>query len=106
MKSYRVTISDEALKHVERYLDYMTEQTGTPGVAARWWEKAVEKIFSLDKMPHRCPRAPEDAFEQRTIRMLTVDRMLFLYTVNEEQGVVRVLDCRHGSREPRPLPND
>lgn len=103
MKTYRVTISDETLEGVEEYLNYITEQTGLPGIAARWWEKAAESIFSLDKMPHRCSRAPEDAFEERTIRMMIVDRFLFLFTVNEEQGVVRVLNCRHGSQEPRPL---
>lgn len=104
IKTYRITISDETLEGVENYLDYITEQTGLPGIAARWWEKAVECIFSLEKMPHRCPKAPEDAFEQRTIRMMIVDRFLFLFTVNEEQGVVRILDCRHSSRLTRSLP--
>lgn len=103
MKTYRVTISDETLEGVESYLDYIVEQTGFSGLAVKWWEKAFKKILSLEKMPHRCPKAPEDAFEERTIRMMIVDRFLFLYTVNDEQGVVRVLDCRHGSQEPRTL---
>lgn len=104
MNNYRVTISDETLAGVEDYLNYITEQTGYPNIAARWWEKALESIFSLEQMPHRCPKAPEDALEERTIRMMIVDQFLFLYTVNDEEGVVRILDCRHGSREPRPLP--
>ncbi|MEN1679694.1 MAG: type II toxin-antitoxin system RelE/ParE family toxin [Planctomycetota bacterium] len=103
MKTYRVTISDEALEGVERYLDYIEEQSGTSRVAARWWEKALAGIFSLETMPHRCPLAPEDEFAERTIRVLIVDKFLFLYTIDEEDSVVRVLDCRHGSQQPRQM---
>lgn len=103
MKSYRVILSDETLAGVEKYLDYIIEQTGLPVIAARWWKKAVEQVYSLDHMPHRCPYAPENEFEELTIRALRVDRCLFLYTVDEDQGVVRVLKFRHGSQLPKPL---
>ncbi|TWT89058.1 Plasmid stabilization system protein [Pseudobythopirellula maris] len=100
---YRVLLSDELLAGVERHLDYLEQQSGGPGVAARWWEKAVEQVLSLDQMPNRCPLAPENDFEELTIRMLIVDRCLFLFTVDEKESVVRVLKMRHGSQSPRPL---
>jgi len=97
---YRVTISDETLAGVEEFLNYITEQQGSPLSAERWWDKALKKIFSLDRMPHRCPYAPENEFEELTIRMLIVDRCLFLFTVDEEARAVRILKFRHGSQQP------
>lgn len=102
MKKYRVILSDEMLAGVENYLDYIAEQ-GSPLTAVRWWEKAVKKILSLDHMPHRCPYAPENEIEESTIRMMIVDRCLFLFTVDDDLGEVRVLRFRHGSQLPRPL---
>ncbi len=67
MKKYRVTISDEALAGVEKYLNYIADEQGAPLTAVRWWDKAIKKIFSLDHMPQRCPYAPENESEQLTI---------------------------------------
>jgi plasmid stabilization system protein ParE len=103
MKQYRVTISDDTLGGVEDFLNHISDEQGMPLTAVRWWDKAIEKIFSLDHMPHRCPYAPENEFEELSIRMMIVDRCLFLYTVDENPAVVRVLKFRHGSQEPRPL---
>lgn len=38
-----------------------------------------------------------------TVRVLRVDRCLFLYTVDEEQSTVRVLKFRHSSQLARPI---
>jgi plasmid stabilization system protein ParE len=100
MKRYRVTLSAETIAGVARYLDYITRQSGFPGVAERWWQKALDAIFSLEQFPNRCPHAPENEFHHLTIRALRVDRCLFLYTVDEEAAVVRVLKFRHGSQRP------
>ncbi len=54
-------------------------------------------------MPHRCPYAPENDFENLGLRVLVVDRCLFIYTIDEELKVVRVLKFRHGSQLPSPL---
>ena len=49
------------------------------------------------------PAGPENEFEELTIRMLIIDRCLFLYTVDDDERVVRVLKFRHGSQLPGPL---
>lgn len=102
MKQYRVTISDEALGEVRKYLDYLIAQHANEA-AERWWSNALRSVYSLDRMPHRCPRAPEDAHSERTIRMLIVRPGLFLYTVDEANRVVRVLRFRHGAQEPKEI---
>jgi len=103
MKKYRVTISDQVLNSVRDYLSYIAEEQRAPLNAVRWWKKALEKIFSLETMPHRCPYAPENETESLPIRMLIVDRCLFLFTIDEDLSVVRVLKLRHGSQLPTSL---
>ena len=99
MKTYRVILSDEALQGVEQYLDYIIEQTGLPNIAARWWEKAVEQIYSLDHMPHRCPLAPENETSRYELRMLIVDSCLFIYHVVEDEEKVNIVKFRHGRQQ-------
>ena len=105
---YRVIISTEALSQVEQFLDYISIDQQSPLNAERWWRKALAAVESLDQLPNRCPLAPENEFRDYTIRMLIVDRCLFLYSVLEQHKTVRVIAFRHGSREPRPeeLPAD
>jgi plasmid stabilization system protein ParE len=103
MKTYRVIISDAALEGVREFLHYLAVEQQAPLTAQRWWDKALARVLSLDRMPHRCPLAPENEFTDLTIRMLIVDRCLFLYTVDEDARVVRVLKFRHGSQLPGPL---
>ncbi len=106
--NYRVVITSEALAGIERFLDYIAIDQQAPLNAERWWRKALTAIETLDQLPHRCPLAPENEFRDYTIRMLIVDRCLFLYTVDERQKTVRVIGFRHGSQLPKPeeLPED
>lgn len=103
MKTYRVRLSDEALAAAEAYLRYIDQEQGEPLAAWRWWQKATEAIGSLSRMPDRCPPAPENEHTELTIRMLRVDRCLFLFTVEEDSAVVQILKFRHGSQQPNPL---
>lgn len=103
MNTYRISISDQTLDKVRNYLNYISVECGAPIAAARWWDKAQKQLFTLERMPNRCPYAPENEFEELTIRMLMVDRCLFLFTVDEENRVVRVVNFRHGMQEPMSL---
>ena len=100
--NYRVIITSEALAGVERFLDFIAIYQQSPLFAERWWRKALAAIERLDHFPHRCPLAPENDFRDYAIRMLIVDRCLFLFTVDERMKTVRVIGLRHGSQLPRP----
>lgn len=100
MKQYRVIISDDALTDVRRFLHYIAVEQESPLAAERWWRKALAKIDSLAAMPQRCPYAPENEQSILTIRMLIVDRCLFLYHIDEQSKAVRILRFRHGSQMP------
>lgn len=98
--TYRVIISDGALAGVEAFLDYIAVTQQMPLTAQRWWEKALAKVETLRYMPRRCPLAPENEFSAHELRMLIVDRCLFIFHVDEDAGAVRVVKFRHGSQLP------
>src|SRR5688572_23052619 len=100
MKEYRVIISDDALADVRKFLHYIAVDQESPQTAERWWRKALARIDSLAAMPQRCPYAPENEHSVLMIRMLIVDRCLFLYHIDEKTKAVRILRFRHGSQMP------
>ena len=100
---YRVIVSPEAFEELDGFIHYIANDQHSPLVALRWLKKALAALQTLQTFPHRCPPAPENEFSQYTIRMLVVDRCLFLYRVDEENQTVRVLRFRHGSQLPYQL---
>ncbi len=98
---YRVIITDGALDDVEKFLNYLEFDQGSPLTAVRWWRKALGKVNTLRSMPHRCPMPPENDLRDYTIRALVVDSHLFLYRVDEETRSVEVFGFRHASQLPQ-----
>jgi plasmid stabilization system protein ParE len=98
--TYRVIISDDALAGVVAFLDYIADTKQMPLTADRWWAKALAKVETLRTMPRRCPLAPENEFSRYELRMLIVDRCLFIFQIDEETRTVRIVKFRHGSQLP------
>lgn len=99
--NYRVVITEAALDDAGKYLDYLIEQSQSHRPAERWWRRALAAIDTLEKMPHRCPKPPENELRDYTIRALIVAPCLFLYRIDDQRWVVEVFGFRHGRQEPR-----
>lgn len=98
--AYRLIVSPEAYDELDRYVEYLTHDQASPQSAKLWMEKVLAALRTLASFPNRCPPAPESRYSQHTIRMLIVDRGLFLYRVDEAAKMVRVLRFRHGRQLP------
>ncbi len=101
--TYHLVVSPEAYEALDSFVEYIAVQKQSPLVATRWLEKAIAALQTLKNFPNQCPPAPENDQHPLTIRMLMVDRCLFLYRVDEKEKVVRVLDFRHASQQPKDL---
>lgn len=68
--------------------------------AARWYNRLLDVIFSLESFPERCPLAPESRFLSADIREIFHGRRQhkyrILFTVTGDN--VHVLHVRHGAR--------
>jgi toxin ParE1/3/4 len=71
--------------------------------AARWYNGLEKAIRTLERLPRRCPVAPEAGKVKRQLRHLLYGRKphvyRVLYEIDEPHRVVHVLTIRHGARD-------
>ncbi len=102
--AYRVDISRPAIEDAETAYLWMREHS--PEKAANWFAGLMDAIFSLEKMPDRCPIAPESrefAIEVRQLlygKRRNVYRVLFSVTYDNEadENVIRIYRIRHAAQ--------
>jgi hypothetical protein len=102
MTRYRVEATDTAMKAIAAQASYVAIETQAPDNAIRWLEQVWDAIESLEILPHRAPRAEEDAYVEYDVRQLVVGSHLLLYTPDETRQTVWIVGLRHGHRLPRP----
>lgn len=103
--AYRVDISPSALQDAEDAYFWIKQRW--PARAGEWYEGLLEKIFSLENFPARCPLAPESEDIGLEIRQLlygskgNVYRILFCIGIDGTTGedVVRIYRIRHRARK-------
>ena len=101
---FRVRVTDRAMRAIDDHVSYIAHEKQEPVNASRVLGAIERAIDTLETMPHRCPKAPEDAFVDDTIRMLIVKMtLLLLYRVDESAKEVTIIGFRHGSQSPLEL---
>jgi len=108
MTRYAVEVTDTAMAAIAAQVSYIAFDAQAPGNARRWLEQVWDAIDSLDLLPHRAPRAEEDAYVDYDVRQLVIGSHLLLFRINEDRQTVFVIGLRHGHRRPRPgdLPSE
>jgi mRNA-degrading endonuclease RelE of RelBE toxin-antitoxin system len=70
---------------------------------ADWFNKLEEAVYTLERFPLRCPKAPESTRARRPLRNLLYGRKPNVYRIiceiEEPSAKVRILTIRHGARE-------
>lgn len=85
----------------ERDLDYLYQRISADDSAAtaRWFNGLEEAIYTLERLPRRCPLAPETRKTRRRLRHLLYgakrDVYRVIYEIDERRKVVRILTLRH-----------
>ncbi len=92
MKQYDVITLPEAELNMEETYSYINEDS--PQNAYNWYQGINEAILSLEKMPFRCPIAPENNHFEEEIRHLIVGNYRIIYTAGSDAVFVfRVKRC-------------
>jgi toxin ParE1/3/4 len=95
----------ELTLRAERDLDYLYERISADDSAAatRWFNGLEEAIYTLERLPRRCPIAPESMKAKRRLRRLLHgakrDVYRVIYEIDESRKVVRVLTIRHAAMD-------
>jgi toxin ParE1/3/4 len=98
---YRVEFTARAARDLEHLYDQINAAESV--AAARWFNKLEEAVYTLERFPRRCPRAPESTRARRPLRNLLYGRKPHVYRVIYEidgrARDVRILTIRHGAME-------
>ncbi len=93
---YRICLTDQANRDIQMAMEWIAAES--PGNAARWTERCVRAIESLERYPLRHPRAREGRIFGEQVRQAVVDRYRIIFCVRG-RGVF-VLHIRHSARMP------
>lgn len=99
MENYKLKIYPAAERDLSDIVDYLN--TLSQDVALRYYDKLVEEISSLSRMPERCPKPKDLALAARGYRYLIVDKYLVFYVIAGD--TVQIHRILYGGRDYPPL---
>lgn len=98
--AYRVEIARNAEAELEAL--YLWVVARAPQQGAKRFNGLERAVLSLDRLPKRCPVAPESINPDQPVRVLSYGRKPHVYrvffTVNDTAQTVRVVHIRHPAR--------
>ncbi|MEI7576078.1 MAG: type II toxin-antitoxin system RelE/ParE family toxin [Armatimonadota bacterium] len=97
MKSYKIIQQDSAKDDVRRYVDYIIGRENSRVNAERWLAGLLAEIRTLQELPRRCPRIPEQELFEIELRQFVYHSHRVIFHVSEETNVVHVLRIYHGA---------
>ncbi|MGO9455377.1 MAG: type II toxin-antitoxin system RelE/ParE family toxin [Candidatus Binataceae bacterium] len=95
----------ELTLRAERDLDYLYQRISAEdsAQAARWFNGLEDAIYTLERLPRRCPAAPESKKGQATVAALLYgakrDVYRVIFEIDESRKAVRVLTIRHAAMD-------
>jgi len=99
MVEYEVRVYPAAERDLEGIVDYLN--TLSPRAAAECYDRIVEKLDSLARMPERCPPVRDLALRAKGYRCLVIEDYLVCFVIRA--GTVQVRRIVHGKRIYEPL---
>ncbi len=98
MKKYKIDLTaGSAEADIENIFEYI--KSDSLQNAMRWYKSLKAKIQTLNAMPERCPKAPENELTHLTIYHLIVDNYRALYSI--EDDTVQILHVRGSGQQNR-----
>jgi mRNA-degrading endonuclease RelE of RelBE toxin-antitoxin system len=99
--AYRVEVTRRAEMELQALYDRLSAEDSATG--ENWFNGLEEAIFSLERLPHRCPVAVESKIWGRTLRHLIYcpkhSGYRVIYEIDEVRRLVWIRTVRHGAMD-------
>ena len=99
MKVWHVDITDSAENDIDEIYTHIAEKFIEPVTAWNQVERIYNGIFSLDKMPERCPLLQEEPWRSKGLRKLTVDNYFVIFEIQESVDIVSIIAVVYNRRD-------
>ncbi len=97
--AYRVVLAETAKGDADQIYDWVVERAPIRG--PEWFEELMDCLYSLEKLPNRCPLAREATEARRELRCLLFGNRKhayrILYEIDEVRQTVWILHIRHAA---------
>ncbi len=96
--AYSVRITARALREIDAALEWVSRRSRA--AAARWHERLMEAVRSLEDHPERCDLAPESEWFEGELRQLLHGKRRGVYRILFEirGDTVHILRVRHSAQ--------
>lgn len=88
MTSYKIELTDEAIKNLEQIYLYIAEELKSKAVAKRQYERIVNQIMKLETFPERYHVLEYEKAYLRRMRMMPIDNYAIIYIVRDNRVIV------------------
>ena len=99
MKKWDVQLSEPAENDLDDIYRYIAGTLFEPAVAWRQIERIRKAVLSLDHMPERGSRFPDEPWKSRGVKRLFADNYCILYEINETTDTVDVIAILYSKRK-------
>jgi len=96
--AYRVEIAAGALRDAEEYYSFILSQSHDALPADAWWSGMLDAVYSLENLPTRCPRIPEQTASRVSLYQLIYASHRIIFRIDRQ--VVRVARIYHSALRP------
>lgn len=98
---YEVKITDQALKQLERIVDYISHTLTEPQTAYKWLDNMEREMQSLEFMPNRVRLTYEEPWHTRGIHCMSAMNYNIYFRIDEESKRVWITAVIYGRRNQR-----
>lgn len=95
---YLVRLTLRASEDLQEIFDYIAAHS--PQNAAGFIGRLLDAIDGLDILPHRYPVSGSRHADSNDVRSMPVGNYLVLYSIDDFNRAVHILNVRHGARRP------
>lgn len=99
-KRYEVALDDHAIEDLAAIRDFIAQQA--PAAAAGFIDKLLNEIYRLEMFPYGHQRRSKSPRLPFPLWRMPFRSYRIIYTIFEDQGVVRILGVQHGGRAKWP----
>lgn len=97
MDNYTIRFATIAYKDLEDVYKYIRNELKEPNIAVRTYNKIVYEIKKLEFFPKRHPIIQLDSNPYSIVRILSINKIVALYVVDDDEKVVRIKRILYGA---------
>lgn len=96
---YKIKFNQLAVKNIDNAFAYISKTLCNPKAAGDLIDKLENYVENASMYPYSMPLTSNKYFKKDTFRKIIVDNYILLYTIQEEQKQITIVNFFYGKRD-------